>query len=44
MVTYILTKFGADSLIFVDASVHKKIVDGQMDVGRTDGWTDNDGR
>ena len=29
MVIYILTKFGADWLIFVDASVNKKIVDGR---------------
>ena len=40
MVIYILTKFGADWLIFVDASVNKKIVDGWTDVGRTDGGTD----
>ena len=31
MVIYILTKFGADWLIFVDASVNNKIVDGQTD-------------
>ena len=30
MVMYILTKFDADWLIFVDASVYKKIVDGWM--------------
>ena len=35
MVIYILTKFGDDWLIFVDASVNKQIVNGQMDVGRT---------
>ena len=29
MVIYILTKFGADWSIFVDASVNKKIVDGR---------------
>ena len=40
MVIYTLTKFGADRLIFVDASVNKKIVDGQTDIGRTDGQTD----
>ena len=37
MIIYILTKFGADWLIFVDASVKKKIVDGRTDIGRTDG-------
>ena len=31
MVIYILTKFGADWLIFVDASVNKKIVEGWTD-------------
>ena len=35
MVTYILTKFGADWLIFVDASVNKKIVDGHRTAGQT---------
>ena len=42
MVIYILTMFGADWSIFVDArvlSVNKKIVDGRMD-----GRTDTDGR
>ena len=34
MVMYTLTKFGANWLIFVDASVNKKI---------EDGWTDTDG-
>ena len=37
MVIYILTKFGADWLIFVDASVNKKIVDRRTSDGRTDG-------
>ena len=36
MVTYILTKFGTDWLIFVNGSVNKKIVDGRT--------SDNDGR
>ena len=40
MVIYILTKFGDDCLIFVDASVNKQIVDGRT----SDGRTDNDGR
>ena len=42
MVIYILTKFGADWLIFVDARVltRKLWTDGR----RTDGRTDNDGR
>ena len=40
MVIYILTKFGADWLIFVDASVNKKIVDRRT----SDGRTDTDGR
>ena len=40
VVIYILTKFGDDWLIFVDARVFKKqIVDGQM----SDGWTTTDG-
>ena len=34
MVIYILTKFGADWLIFIDASVNKKIVDGRTDNDR----------
>ena len=34
MVIYILTKFGDDWLIFVDASVNKQIVDGRTNVGR----------
>ena len=34
MLIYILSKFGADCLIFVDAKVNKKIVDGRTD---TDG-------
>ena len=38
MVIYILTKFGADWLIYVDAN--KKIVDGRT----SDGRTDNDGQ
>ena len=37
MVIYILTKFGADWLIFVDASVNKKIVDRRTDRRQTDG-------
>ena len=40
MITYILTKFGADWLIFVDARVltRKLYLD-----GRTDGWLDGQG-
>ena len=40
MVIYILTKFGADWLIFVDARVltRKLWMDGRTDIGRTDGW------
>ena len=41
MVIYILTMFGADWLIFVDARVLRKL---WTDVGWTDGPTDNDGR
>ena len=42
MVIFILTKFGADWLIFVDVRVlkNKEIVDGQGNCGRTDGRTD----
>ena len=34
VVIYILTKFGDDWLIFVDASVNKQIVDGRTDTDR----------
>ena len=37
MVIYILNKFGADWLIFVDANVDKKIVDRRTSDAQTDG-------
>ena len=45
MVIYILTKFGADWLTFVDAGVltRKLWTDGRRTDGRTDGRTPTDG-
>ena len=46
VVIYILTKFGDDWLIFVNARVltSKLWTDGRMDGHQTDGQTDNDRR